>query len=412
MSEPFSQETRPRVLMTLADVAWPVDAGKRLRCNSMVRAVAATCDLDVVVLFADADPQVRPLPDDISGTWQVIPPMTQPPARAALDVARHLVPWQVGVQDWARVRELMAEHAGNYDLIWFGALDHFSRLAATMTAPATIVDCDDVETEKLKRFLALPKSQALPWQDRIQRRVELPMWGRIQRQAVRHADAVLVCSELDRQRLVEQAAGTDAAAAARIVSVPNTYAEPVDPPPREPQGDCTLVVVANYGTDQNLDAAEFVARDLVGPLRQAVPGARVRLVGRRADRLDGLTGIDGLDIVGAVDDVAAELAGAHAVLVPIRFGGGTRLKVVEAFAYGVPVISTGAGAEGIDATDGTELLLADTPAEIVAAVQRLLNDPALSERIGHAGRALYERSYRPQATTDVVTALLDRLIPR
>lgn len=395
--------------MTLADVAWPVDAGKRLRSASMVRAVAQHCEVDVLVLFADADPQARPIPPDVEGDWQVLPPAPQPPLRGLLDAARHIVPWQIAVQDWSQVEQAL-EGRPAYDIVWFGALDHFARLRGKVRAHRTIVDCDDVETEKLRRFLSLPRSAALPRVDRIQRRIELPMWGRIQRQAVRGADAVLVCSDLDRTRLIAQAAAANPPAAARIVSVPNTYPEPLDRMSRDPQGPSTLAVIANYGTDQNLDAAAFVARDLIGPLRAAIPGARIRLIGRRADRLTEFTGIDGLDLVGPVDSVAAELAGAHAVLVPIRFGGGTRLKIVEALAYGIPVISTRAGAEGIDAGDGEEILLADEPDDIVSAIVRLVGDPGLADKLAGAGRALYERDYRPEATERVVATVLNRLL--
>jgi glycosyltransferase involved in cell wall biosynthesis len=395
--------------MTLADVAWPVDAGKRLRSMSMLRAVSRLCDVDTLILHADADPQVRPLPPDVQGQWRFFPAQPQSALRSLKDVVRHQVPWQIAVQDWSPPRQDLAGR-GPYDLAWFGGLDHFDRLRDVVRATRTIVDCDDVETEKLRRFLDLPASAALPWADRLQRRVELPMWGRIQRRAVAQADAVLVCSELDRVRLSAQAAGGDPIRAARVVNVPNTYAEPLAPARRHPEGPCTLVVIANYGTDQNLDAATFAAQTLLGPLRQAIPGARLRLVGRRIDRLESLRGIDGVDLVGPVDSVAQELARAHAVLVPIRFGGGTRLKVVEAMAYGVPVISTTAGAEGIDAQDGTHLLLADTPDHVVAAVERIVHSPALAAQLSGAGRELYLRKYRPQATDDAVGAVLRRLL--
>jgi glycosyltransferase involved in cell wall biosynthesis len=396
--------------MTLSDVAWPMDAGKRLRSAAMVREVATRCNLDVIVLFADADPDSCPVPPDVSARWEIVPPRPRTPIRAAIGCLLRLVPWQIGVQDWSEVRLAVGARGVSYDLVWFGALDHFAQLGRSVHGRTTVVDCDDVETEKLRRFLALPDSLALPRRDRLQRRLELPLWGRIQRRAVASADAVLVCSELDRIRLAAQAAKADSRAAARIVSVPNTYPQPTDVHTRRPIGACTLVVVANYGTDQNVDAASFAAKELLPVLRRVVPGARIRLVGRRIDRVSNLEGIDGLDLVGPVGSVSAELAQAHAVLVPIRFGGGTRLKVVEAFAYGVPVISTRAGAEGIDADDGKHLLLADTPTQIAAAVQRLLTERELPGQLSVAGLDLYDRKYRPQAAADAIGAILERLL--
>lgn len=418
--------------MTLADVAWPIDAGKRLRCNSMLQAVAAHCEVDVFVLFADADPAVSPVPAGLDVWHEVIPATVRAPRQAGWRLVRDRVPWQIAVQDWEHVRRRVAARIahrsrgadgsggggpssgrggsgrGGYDFVWFGALDHFSQLAASVPAPRMIVDCDDVETDKLRRFLSLPRERGLPDADRIQRRIELPMWARIQRRAVQAADAVLVCSELDRGRLVAQAA-TSSQSAQRIISVPNTYPGPDTVVARRPAEPATLVVIANYGTDQNVDAAVFAARQVLPVLRAAIPAARIRLVGRRPDRLSGLVGIDGLDIVGPVDSVADELAAATAALIPIRFGGGTRLKIIEALAYGVPVISTRPGAEGIEALDGTHLLLADTAADIVAATQRLIREPELATNLVQAGRLLYERSYQPQATAAAVGAMLSRL---
>jgi glycosyltransferase involved in cell wall biosynthesis len=398
--------------MTLADVAWPADAGKRLRAESMVRAVAEHCDLDVAVLFADADPRTRPIPPDIEANWQVVPARLRSRWLTAIVLASRRVPWQIAVQDWRPIRKAVTEGGGRYDLVWFGALDHFARLHDVVHAGKVVVDCDDVETEKLRGLLAMTRTTGLPWTDRVQRRVELPLWARIQRRTLQAADAVLVCSDLDRSRLVAQAARSDPASAARVISIPNTYPEPTNVLRRLPaQGSrCTLVIVANFGTDQNVDAAFFAARQLLPVLRQAIPAARIRMVGRRPDRLRVLEGIPGLDIVGPVDSVATELAGADAVLVPIRFGGGTRLKVIEAFAYGVPVVSTRLGAEGIDALDGEHLLLADSPDEITAAVLRLRCEPALNGQLSVAGRALYERSYRPREVQERIDGMLGQLL--
>lgn len=398
--------------MTLADVAFPADAGKRLRAASMVQALAPRCELHVVVLFADADPSLRPLPPGVQASWHVVPPNLLPQARAAAEAVVRRLPWQVAVQDWSGARRSLSARDGAYDLVWFGALDHFARLRGTVRAERVIVDVDDVETEKLARALSLSSSPALPRLDRLQRRIELPLWGRLQREVVRGADAVLVCSELDRQRLALQAAPGDGAAAARIVSVPNTYTDPGSVPPRNPEGSCTVVVVANYGTDQNLDAATFAVHEVLPALRAAVPGARLRLVGRRPDRLAALVGAEGLDVVGCVESDAEELSRAHAVLVPIRFGGGTRLKILEALAYRVPIVSTTAGAEGIAAVPGEHLLIGDSPDEIVAAVRRLLVEGGLEQRLTAAGRRLYESRYQPSAAAATVAATLTRVLAK
>lgn len=399
--------SRPRVLMTLPDVAWPLNGGKRLRAEAMLRGVSARCDVDAVVLFADADPQVRPFPRDVEvGRWRSLPPAPVPAARAAAAVLGRRVPWQVAVHDWSAVRTSLQSWPDSYDLVWFGALDHAVSLAGVVRSPSTVVDSDDVETSKLRRFLDMPRSAGLPRRDRLQRRIELPLWARMQRLVLRQSDVVLVCSELDRRRLAD---GEDPG---RIAVVPNTYPQPAKVAQRRPEGDCTVVVVANYGTDQNLDAAVFAATEVLPALRRRLPGVRLRLVGRRSERIASLAGTEGLDLVGPVDEVAAELSRAHVVLVPIRYGGGTRLKILEAFAHGVPVVTTGPGAEGLDVVADEHVLLANSPEELAAAVVRLVQEPGLGERLTVAGRSLWQSRYTPASAGRAVGHVLDRVLAR
>ncbi len=394
--------------MTLPDVAWPVDAGKRLRMASVVRAVATRADVDVAVLFAAADPAMRPVPPEVEpGRWTVLSPASRPRWRTAGIAVAHLVPWQVAVQPWDEVRRRLAGWSGPYDLVWFGALDHAVSLAGAVAAPRVVVDCDDVESEKLRRFLALPASATLPRRDRLQRRLELPLWERVQRRVLRGADAVLVCSDLDAERLRRVApAGT----ADRVAVVPNTYPEPDRPLDRRPVGACTVVTIGDYGNDQNVDAAGFAVEQVLPALLARVPGARLRLIGRRAERVGGLRGRPGLDLVGPVDDVRAELARAHAVLVPIRYGGGTRLKILEALALGVPVVTTPLGAEGLAVVAGEHVLVADDAAGLADALALVAADSDLAQRLATAGHRLYEQLYRPAAATAAVGAVLGRVL--
>ena len=100
-----------------------------------------------------------------------------------------------------------------------------------------------------------------------------------------------------------------------------------------------------------------------------------------------------IHVTGTVDDVGPYYERAQVAVVPLRAGGGSRLKILEAFALGRPVVSTTLGAEGLDVVDGEHLLLADTAAAFAEAVIRLLEDPELSARIAGAARALVEERY-------------------
>ena len=111
------------------------------------------------------------------------------------------------------------------------------------------------------------------------------------------------------------------------------------------------------------------------------------LVGPCDDRIERLAGPD-VEVSGFVPDLGPAYASADVVVVPLRFGGGTRIKLLEAFAHGVPVVATRAAAAGLDVTDGHHLLLADDVRDVAAAVARLATDASLAERlVAEAGPA-------------------------
>jgi polysaccharide biosynthesis protein PslH len=143
----------------------------------------------------------------------------------------------------------------------------------------------------------------------------------------------------------------------------------------------------------NTDAVLYFCRDVLPIVRRQRPDAVFTVAGssvpREVQRLAGPR----IEITGQVADVRPYWRRAAVTVAPIRFGGGTRLKVVEAMAMGRPVVSTSLGCEGIDAVPGEHLLLADSPRDFADAVTRLLADPALAGALAARGRALVEARY-------------------
>ena len=107
--------------------------------------------------------------------------------------------------------------------------------------------------------------------------------------------------------------------------------------------------------------------------------------------------------------MSSELARASVAVVPIRYGGGTRVKILESFAHRVPVVSTTLGAEGLDVQDDVHLLLADDPDEFAAATVRLIGDPALRTRIADKAEKLYLDRYDGRAADEGIRRLLEDL---
>jgi polysaccharide biosynthesis protein PslH len=145
----------------------------------------------------------------------------------------------------------------------------------------------------------------------------------------------------------------------------------------------------------NAEGLRWFTTEVFPSVRRAVPGTRLLVVGSRPPRSITRLGRPGTDVVvsGYVADLAPVLQQSAALIVPLHSGSGMRVKILEAFARGIPVVSTRLGAEGIQARDGEHLLLADEPNEFARALTRILCDPNEGMRLTRAARALVESRY-------------------
>jgi glycosyltransferase involved in cell wall biosynthesis len=217
----------------------------------------------------------------------------------------------------------------------------------------------------------------------------------------RRYDGVTFTSEAD-ERVARAAVP-----AARTAVVPNA----VDlarfrPDAGTPPDGRTLLFFGALNYVPNSDAVRFLLREVWPRIAAASPTARLRIVGPNPPRDVLAHRGDRVEVTGLVDDVRAHLASAAAVLVPLRLGGGTRLKILEAMAMARPIVSSPLGAQGIDVVDGRELLLAEGAEPFAAAVRRLLDDAALGARLGSAARALVEARYSWRASARILDRLL------
>jgi glycosyltransferase involved in cell wall biosynthesis len=277
-------------------------------------------------------------------------------------------------------------------------------------APLAILDLDDDDVrthERLAGLHALRGEAAAAELDRAEAAkyavcaAELP--GRFR--------AVLTASHDDAQRLSALHAGV------RFDAVPNGYAEIQRQAraanPRTAGGPVRLLFVANLGYFPNADAAELLAFRILPMLRQRGVDARLDIVGGGApDELRAALARarEGhVTVHGGVESVAACYAAADIAVAPLRAGGGTRIKILEAFAHGVPVVTSTLGAEGLDAVSGTHLLTADDPAEFAMACQRLAADPALAASLVAHASELHRLRYTPARVDAKLAAIVSNI---
>ena len=213
---------------------------------------------------------------------------------------------------------------------------------------------------------------------------------RYEAHALRRADGVVAVSEADRAALARLAPLPQVAVVPNGVDTdayqPGNVVAPAEPP--------RLVFTGTMSFRPNVEGVEWFCRTVWPRLREQVPTLRFQIVGRDpTPAVRALAERPGVEVVGAVPDDRPWIGGATVYVVPLRIGGGVRLKILQAMAMGVPVVSTTLGYEGIAATPGEHLLAADTPADFVAAVLRLLTDTALRQQLACQGRALVVARY-------------------
>jgi glycosyltransferase involved in cell wall biosynthesis len=266
------------------------------------------------------------------------------------------------------------------------ALVAFSQMASFRFPPGVpvVLDEHNVEFDLLERMAAREHGLARKGFNRI----EAFKFKREELAAVRRSDLTLTTSARDMELL------RGLAPHARLAVIPNGV--DCDHFAR-PEGALTVpdtaVFVGATHYFPNEDGVRFFLNEIHARIRAQRPAFQFTAVGGNPPpSLTSLAG-DGIAITGYVDDVRPHMWRAALFVVPLRMGGGTRFKIVEAMAAGVPVISTRLGAEGIPATDGRELLLADTPAAFADAVVRLLADPAQAAALARAGLAFVRSRY-------------------
>jgi glycosyltransferase involved in cell wall biosynthesis len=190
---------------------------------------------------------------------------------------------------------------------------------------------------------------------------------------------------------------------ARIAVVPNGVdTDAFRPAETLPEAE-RVVFLGGYSWYPNRDGMEFFAAEVLPLIRERRPGAEIRWVGKAPDDVrSSYRERWGIDMVGYVDDIRPYVHEAACSIVPLRFGGGTRLKILDAWAMGKAVVSTTIGCEGLDTRDGENILVADSARDFADAVVRCLEDPALCARLGAAARATAEETY----SWDVIGASL------
>lgn len=225
-----------------------------------------------------------------------------------------------------------------------------------------------------------------------------------ERETCRASRYVIAVSEIDASRM-KSMFGIE-----NVSSVPTGVDVDYFAPRNEAPLTSDIVFCGSMDWLPNVDAALYFLAEILPLIREQAPGATFTIAGRSPDAkvLKAVQGLDGVCVTGKVADMRPYLWGSKISIVPIRIGGGTRLKIYECMAAGVPVVSTTVGAEGLRYKDGEDIVLADDPGRFAEACVRLLSDDAIRRAIADKalGRAQNELSW--DAVSRTFEAVLEK----
>jgi polysaccharide biosynthesis protein PslH len=382
--------TRPTVLAITSELPWPLDSGGHLRTFHVQKHLATACDLRLVVpVVGDRSADLTTLE---SHGIRVIP--VPVPDRSKLAEAKRLLnaglvgePY-IMYRRHARAevfaawqRELVAQKP---HVTWLDHLDSFLfNATARQHGVRTILDLHNIYSLILER-MADEQPNALK---KAFFRGEAKRLAKIEQRACVDANTIIAVSSTEADHFRKLGAKS-------VVVAPNgvdcsTFTtlpcgRPTVPP--------VVMFLGTMSWGPNVSAAISLARDIFPHVRAKLPNAELLLVGKDpAPEVRAFATQPGVMVTGSVPSIRPYLERASLLAVPLDSGGGTRLKILEAFAAGLPVVSTAVGAEGIDAT-ANELVIAERPV-MANAIVELLGDQARANRLAAAARKLAETTY-------------------
>jgi glycosyltransferase involved in cell wall biosynthesis len=401
---------RPRLLFLCQTLPYPPDGGVWIRTYHVLRLLARA--FDITALCFERSPMAghEAVRDPRAGVEALsrfarveVFPVPQRCSRARLvwDHVRSIALQRVYTTFMfesrpfgRRLAELRRTTA--FDLVHVDSLDLMAHLPACDGTPIVCVH-HDVTSTQLRRRAAIERTE---WRRAYLRR-QATLMARAERDWCARLAANVVVSPQDARSLGEIAPG------ARVMVVPNGVDVDEFRPSAVPGRGAAYVGGLHWFP--NVDALDFFATDILPHVRRASPSVPIQWIGSAtAEERRHYLGRYGIDVTGYVDDVRPLMEQAACHIVPLRAGGGTRLKILNSWAMGKPVVSTAIGCEGLDAVDGRNILIRNDPKAFAEAMHAVMLDAALARRLGAAGRATVEQTYSWDVIgSDLVAAYLD-----
>ena len=383
-------------------VCWPLDTGAKLRNYHLGRVLSEHARVSLLAFIHDGEPLEIP-----GNSYQQVRTVKREPGYTFKKILRGAVSrtplplLNYTTESMRRALEgTLAET--DFDIVQVESIHlmgYLPIIRAARSQPLIICDWHNIESELMGRYSER--------EGNILRRAYARRTARLMRnfeqRALDEFDAHVTVSERDAERLLSLNSkarifvienGVDAAHYSDEQLEHAYVAWRAQQAPSNSPIRNRILFVGSMDYHANIDGAVSFSREVWPHLCERKPDLTFTIVGRDpAPEVRALALIPGIEITGTVDDVRPYYREAIAAIVPLKVGGGSRLKILEAMAAGVPVVSTTLGAEGLEVTHDKNILIADTTEEMIEAIIKLIEKPEPREQLREAGRSLISNRY-------------------
>jgi glycosyltransferase involved in cell wall biosynthesis len=405
--ESQDRKRRLRVLFITEFLPWPLNTGGRIRTYHILRQVALRHEVTLVTQKPPGGPEAEEQIRALVSQLYSVPLKPRSFIRKTLAATAFLASARPYVAVYSHYREVLARLISrltgreSFDIVHLDHLDAAVYLPNCSPKAAVYLDEHNYETSLLRSTRDKTSQSLLRWYLGSQ----LRKLARFERETLRAVDAVSVVSAQEAHMVAAVAPHTDQAV------IPNG----VDPAffdiSRHPR-PYRVVSVGSLDWLPNVEGLRWFLDEVWPSVLEARPDATFHMVGRNPQRALLRQVCRGVSVAGSVADIREHVRDAAAFVVPLLAGGGTRLRVLEAMAMRVPIVSTRVGVEGIECTHGQHVLVADAAEDFAHQLIALLDRGELRESLAMEGRQLVERRYSWQAIGDGLDAFYRRIVGR
>lgn len=409
-TETWSSGSHPRVLVLAPRPCVPADTGAKLRNYHLARQLSLRMDVTFIA-FAENAMLDEPASD--------LPPVSQRvilvPRRGgygAVQLVKGLLgPNPVTVVNYTtesmktELQSLLSRES--FDVVQIEGhplTAYVPLLRAAPHPPMVVLDWHNVDSENMRRYGEAEKNIPRRWYAELTAsRIE-----HVERKCLVELDAHLTVSTRDRDMLSRWAPKAQIHVIENGVDISRYTAESAGEQPGS-----AVLFVGSMDYYANIDAVVWFAHEIWPAVRQQRPDLRFVIAGRSpGSKVRELASLPGVTVTGTVDDVRPYYRDAAVSVVPILAGSGSRLKILESMAAGVPVLSTTLGAEGIDAQDGVSIRIADTPEAFATALLRLYVNRTERTQLKEGGLKLVREQYDWQSLGETLAGLYREMTDR